>query len=67
VPGSGNLSNGLVVAGQGIVGTGYRWPALAAAPRFGFAWDMTGRQTLVLRGGSGLYYDRPSANAAGTT
>ncbi len=27
-------------------------------PRFGFAWQMTGKGNLVLRGGSGLFYDR---------
>jgi hypothetical protein len=66
VPGSGSAVNGLQVAGEGIVDTGYKWPAIAAAPRFGMAYDLKGNQTFVLRGGAGLYYDRPSANAAGT-
>jgi hypothetical protein len=28
------------------------------APRFGFAFDLTGKQRTVLRGGGGLYYER---------
>ena len=32
----------------------------------GAAYDLTGRQTMVLRGAFGLFFDRPSANAAGT-
>ena len=38
-------------------------PRSASAPRFGMAYDLTGRQQLVLRGGGGLYFDRPSGNA----
>ena len=33
VPGTGVQLNGIVPWGQGIVGTGYKWPALRAAPR----------------------------------
>ncbi len=28
------------------------------SPRFGFAWDVHGDQTIVLRGGAGVFYDR---------
>jgi hypothetical protein len=63
VPGSGNTTNGLFLSGQGITKTTYEWPALAVAPRFGAAYDLTGRQELVLRGGAGLFYDRPAGNS----
>lgn len=63
VPGSGNSLNGLYKAGQGPVPTSaYNWPMVSPAPRFGVAYDVTGRQKIVLRGGGGLYFDRPSGN-----
>jgi hypothetical protein len=62
IPGSGNLTNGIHQAGQGIADTSYTWPKLALAPRFGLAYDMTGSQTLILRAGGGLFYDRPDGN-----
>ena len=49
--------------GKGIAETNYTWPALVLAPRFGMAYDLTGKQELVLRGGMGLFYDRPSGNS----
>jgi len=63
VPNTGNLTNGLVQAGQGIPETTYTWPSLGVAPRFGMAYDLSGAQRFVLRGGAGLYYDRPSGNS----
>ena len=63
VPNSGNTLNGLYVAGQGIAKTAYEWPTLAVAPRFGAAYDVTGQQKLILRGGGGLFFDRTSGNA----
>ncbi len=64
VPGTGNITNGLLVAGTGNVGTKtYGAPALVYAPRLGAAYDLTGTQSLVLRGGGGLFYDRPSSTA----
>jgi hypothetical protein len=66
VANSGNLTNGLVQAGQGIPVSTYLQPALGVAPRFGMAYDLTGRQQIVLRGGGGLYFDRPSGNAVFT-
>jgi hypothetical protein len=63
VAGTGNKTNGLFLSGNGISNTTYEWPLLKMAPRFGVAFDVTGRQTLVLRGGGGLFYDRPSGNS----
>jgi hypothetical protein len=63
VPGTGSATNGLFVSGNGIAKTTYEWPLLRAAPRFGMAYDVTGKQTIVLRGGGGLFYDRPAGNS----
>ncbi len=63
VPNSGDTLNGLFLSGQGIAKTTYIWPMLALAPRFGMAYDLTGAQRIVLRGGAGLFFDRPDGNA----
>ena len=34
----------------------------SSAPRFGCAYDLTGNQKCVIRGGGGLFYDRPDGN-----
>jgi hypothetical protein len=72
VPGTGQLvtlpsgaqayANGLRQAGDGISKYGYVWPTLVFGPRFGFAYDLTGTQSMVFRGGAGLFYDRPDGN-----
>jgi hypothetical protein len=60
VPGTGTNYNGLGLfyPGEGIVKQSYSMPAIAVGPRFGMAYDVTGKQRLVLRGGAGLYFDR---------
>jgi len=63
VTGTGNSTNGLVQAGNGIPVSTYLQPALGIGPRFGMAYDLTGSQRMVLRGGGGLFFDRPSGNA----
>ena len=64
VPGSGSLvGNGLFQAGSGIDPHLYKNRGVQYAPRFGFAYDVTGEQKLVVRGGAGVFYDR----AAGDT
>jgi hypothetical protein len=66
IPGSGDLLNGVRQAGDGIAKTGYTWPKLVVGPRFGAAYDLTGTQSIVLRGGGGLFYDRPDGNTVFT-
>jgi hypothetical protein len=63
VPNSGNTLNGLYQAGKEIADTAYVWPSLVVGPRFGFAYDLTGQQKIILRGGAGLFFDRTSGNA----
>jgi len=65
--GSGDGANGLTQAGHGIANTGYLWPWLAVAPRFGAAYDFTGTQKIVFRGSVGLFYDRPDGNSVFST
>ena len=62
IPGVGNLNNGIRAAGDGIAKTSYVWPKLVVGPRFGMAYDLTGTQKLILRGGGGIFYDRPDGN-----
>ncbi len=60
--GTGNSVNGVKQAGDGIAKTGYTWPNIVLGPRFGMAYDVSGNQSLVFRGGMGLFYDRPDGN-----
>ncbi|MGA7235632.1 MAG: carboxypeptidase-like regulatory domain-containing protein [Bryobacteraceae bacterium] len=67
VPGTGSALNGIVAAGHGIASSNYVWPALVVGPRFGLAYDVTGRSTWVIRGGFGVFYDRPDGNTVFST
>jgi hypothetical protein len=62
VPGSGNITDGIFQAGQGISKGLTQNRGVQYAPRFGFAYDVTGRSNLVIRGGGGIYYDRSQGN-----
>jgi hypothetical protein len=62
VPGTGNLLNGVLKAGPGVQRGLYQNRGVHLAPRFGFAYDVTGRQNIVIRGGAGMFYDRPQGN-----
>lgn len=64
---SGNVANGVRLAGDGISDRAYQWPDLALAPRFGGAYDLTGQQKMVLRGSIGLFFDRPDGNTVFST
>jgi hypothetical protein len=67
IPGSGNPLNGIIQAGNGIAKTNYVWPKIVVAPRFGFAYDVTGKSNWVIRGGGGWFYDRPDGNTVFST
>jgi hypothetical protein len=62
VPNTGKLLNGLVQAGAGIEKGLYKNRGIHFAPRFGFAFDVTGKQEFIVRGGAGMFYDRPQGN-----
>ncbi len=66
VPNTGNLTNGVFLPGQGIVKTQYKWE-FVITPRVGFAWDVKGNQMVIIRGGAGLFTDRPTGNAVYNT
>jgi hypothetical protein len=61
VPGS-NRFNGAFQAGQGIDDTMQSGNAFRISPRLGFTYDVSSNQTTILRGGFGVFYDRPQGN-----
>ncbi len=63
VPGIGTVTNGIYRAGEGPVPkTNYNWPTMGYAPRLGAAYDISGNQEFVIRGGYGLFFNRPDGN-----
>ncbi len=62
VPNTGSITNGVLTAGAGLEKGTYKNRGVQFAPRFGFAYDLTGKQNFVVRGGLGIFYDRPQGN-----
>ncbi|MBL8233926.1 MAG: carboxypeptidase regulatory-like domain-containing protein [Bryobacterales bacterium] len=61
VPNTGDPLNGIIIAGQNSPFGKFITNNLHGlfAPRFGFAWDVTGRKRTAVRGGYGINYTRP--------
>jgi hypothetical protein len=62
VPNSGNRFNGAFQAGDGIDETLTDGAKFKVSPRVGAAFDLSGDQSLIVRGGFGIFFDRPQGN-----
>lgn len=62
VPNSGSVTNGILQQENGISKYLQDDRGIMFAPRFGFALDILGNQSTVLRGGVGVFYDRAQGN-----
>ncbi|MEO7274789.1 MAG: hypothetical protein ABIX28_09090, partial [Vicinamibacterales bacterium] len=65
VPGTGSQINGMVADGYPGKRPGeyFDFPAVVAAPRAGFAWDISGNGKQALRASTGIFYAIPSRGA----
>ena len=64
VPGTGDPLNGLALLGRnGVSKYITKSPGIVPAPRLGLAWDVTGRQNVVVRVGGGMFLDRLATDA----
>jgi hypothetical protein len=57
-----NRFNGAFQAGQGIEEQLQDGNAFRISPRLGVVYDLTGKGVTILRGGFGIFYDRPQGN-----
>ncbi len=57
-----NRFNGAFQAGDGINPELQDGSAFKVSPRVGFVYDFTGEAVTILRGGWGIFYDRPQGN-----
>jgi hypothetical protein len=57
-----NRFNGAFQAGQGINDELQTSSSFKVSPRFGFTYDVTGRGETIVRGGAGVFYNRPQGN-----
>jgi hypothetical protein len=63
VPNTGSVTNGISQGGQnGISDYLQNGRPLQWGPRFGAAWDATGKHNVVVRMGAGMFYDRFQGN-----
>jgi hypothetical protein len=62
IPGSGNRFNGSFQAGQGVDDQLSSGSAFRVSPRFGFVYDVSDDGSMIVRGGFGIFYDRPMGN-----
>jgi hypothetical protein len=54
--------NGAFQAGQGVSDSLYSGSVFRVSPRFGAVYDVTGEGRTIVRGGFGIFYDRPQGN-----
>jgi hypothetical protein len=63
VPNSGNPADGFALLGKnGVPLDTYNISAVKAAPRLGFAYDVSGDGKTAIRGGFGVFYNRLDGN-----
>src|SRR4029453_9173057 len=57
-----NRFNGSFQAGRGLPGQLQDGNAFRVSPRVGGVYDLTGKGETILRGGFGIFYERPQGN-----